>query len=76
MVNDLSAISKGSTGTVQSINVAQENTLRTLGLECLVTIMKSMVEWSKELVKPDEETKKNTAGKYLSNTWKSLIVPT
>lgn len=54
MVNDLSTMAKGSP-SVQTGPVVHESTLRTLGLECLVTIMKSLVEWSKELVKEKED---------------------
>lgn len=52
MVNDLSKI-------VQK-NVSLENTgeqkLKVLGLECLVNITKSLVEWSKDLRIDFEET--------------------
>jgi brefeldin A-inhibited guanine nucleotide-exchange protein len=60
MVNDLSTIAKGSPSVQTGPGVVQESTLKTLGLECLVTIMKSLVEWSKELVK-DKEAKDSTS---------------
>ncbi len=64
MVNDLSTMAKGSP-SVQTGPAVQESTLRTLGLECLVTIMKSLVEWSKELVK-EKEDKDSTSGTTFS----------
>eukprot|EP00005_Dracoamoeba_jomungandri_P009246 CAMPEP_0174272842 /NCGR_PEP_ID=MMETSP0439-20130205/52542_1 /TAXON_ID=0 /ORGANISM="Stereomyxa ramosa, Strain Chinc5" /LENGTH=1663 /DNA_ID=CAMNT_0015363635 /DNA_START=248 /DNA_END=5239 /DNA_ORIENTATION=- len=49
MVDDLSGIAKGTT-SVDSWNSPEQGVaLQTLGLECLVTIMQSMVNWSKEL---------------------------
>ncbi|KAL6077477.1 Brefeldin A-inhibited guanine nucleotide-exchange protein 1 [Balamuthia mandrillaris] len=57
MVNDLSSIAKGTVARPDSWTApspTQGNALKTLGLECLVTIMKSMVNWSKEIMKPNE----------------------
>lgn len=49
MTNDLSKISQGR-HVVDKLNVTQqEMRLKTLGLECLVTIVKSLVDWSKDL---------------------------
>jgi len=60
MVNDLSTIAKGSPSVHAGPGQVQESTLKTLGLECLVTIIKSLVEWSKELVK-EKEDKENAS---------------
>lgn len=46
MVTDLSKIAQGKYSDETS---AQELRLRALGLECSVTIMKSLVDWSKDL---------------------------
>lgn len=49
MVNDLSKIAQGR-HVVDKVNwTPQEMKLKTLGLECLVTIVKSMVDWCKDL---------------------------
>jgi hypothetical protein len=62
MVNDLSKIAQGN-HVIDKVNwTPQELKLKTLGLECLVTIVKSMVDWSKELrieKGVDEEPKTN-----------------
>ena len=54
MVNDLSTIAKGPP-SAQVGATMPEMPLRTLGLECLVTIMKSLVGWSDELNKKDDK---------------------
>lgn len=46
MVTDLSKIAQGKFSDETTV---QENKLKTLGLECSVTIMKSLVDWSKDL---------------------------
>lgn len=48
MVNDLARIAQ-ATNSDQYTSVTQDMALRKQGLECLVTIMKSLVEWSKDL---------------------------
>eukprot|EP01088_Endostelium_zonatum_P015100 TRINITY_DN3564_c0_g1_i1.p1 TRINITY_DN3564_c0_g1~~TRINITY_DN3564_c0_g1_i1.p1 ORF type:complete len:1744 (-),score=398.50 TRINITY_DN3564_c0_g1_i1:89-5320(-) len=50
MVEDVSNIAKG-TASANASNATQELAIKTLGLECLVTIVKSMVEWTKDLWK-------------------------
>lgn len=58
MVYDLSRIAQGGntvTGDHFSGPAAQELKVKTLGLECLVTIMKSLVDWSKELYDQNEK---------------------
>eukprot|EP01089_Gocevia_fonbrunei_P020011 TRINITY_DN7286_c0_g1_i1.p2 TRINITY_DN7286_c0_g1~~TRINITY_DN7286_c0_g1_i1.p2 ORF type:complete len:122 (-),score=47.67 TRINITY_DN7286_c0_g1_i1:28-393(-) len=54
MVDDIAGIAKG-TAAANAVTPAQELAIKTLGLECLVTIMKSMVDWTKELVQPGVE---------------------
>lgn len=49
MVNDLSKITQGK-HVVDSTNwTQQEMKLKTMGLECMVTIMRSLVDWCKDL---------------------------
>jgi hypothetical protein len=59
MVYDLSRIAQGgntvSGDHFSSAPAAQELKVKTLGLECLVTIMKSLVDWSKELYEQNEK---------------------
>lgn len=52
MVNDLSKIAQKATPPADTA----EMKLKVLGLECLVTIMKSLVDWSKDLRLNYEET--------------------
>uniref|UniRef100_A0A8C5CIT8 SEC7 domain-containing protein n=1 Tax=Gadus morhua TaxID=8049 RepID=A0A8C5CIT8_GADMO len=49
LVNDLSKIAQGRSGQELGISPLQELSLRKKGLECLVSILKCMVEWSKDL---------------------------
>eukprot|EP01087_Luapelamoeba_hula_P003570 TRINITY_DN1336_c2_g1_i2.p1 TRINITY_DN1336_c2_g1~~TRINITY_DN1336_c2_g1_i2.p1 ORF type:complete len:1437 (-),score=274.97 TRINITY_DN1336_c2_g1_i2:1280-5590(-) len=52
MVDDLSGIAKSGVGPEHPHTVSAQSHdthLKVLGLECLVTIMKSLVDWSKEL---------------------------
>ncbi|XP_043923098.1 brefeldin A-inhibited guanine nucleotide-exchange protein 1 [Protopterus annectens] len=57
LVNDLSKIAQGRGNQELGINHAQELNLRKKGLECLVSILKCMVEWSKDLyVNPNSQT--------------------
>ena len=55
MVNELSSIAKGISTADNSISYT--TTIRILALDCLVTIMKSLVQWSSELI-DEESTKK------------------
>ena len=55
MVNDLSKITQGK-HVIDTLNqTQQEMKLKTLGLECMVTIMRSLVDWCKDLRKDFEE---------------------
>uniref|UniRef100_A0A669D9Z3 ARF guanine nucleotide exchange factor 1 n=1 Tax=Oreochromis niloticus TaxID=8128 RepID=A0A669D9Z3_ORENI len=57
LVNDLSKIAQGRGGHELGITPQQELTLRKKGLECLVSILKCMVEWSKDqYVNPNSQT--------------------
>eukprot|EP00727_Mastigamoeba_balamuthi_P014858 m51a1_g9999 putative brefeldin a-inhibited guanine nucleotide-exchange protein 2 (2110) ;mRNA; r:66982-74852 len=50
MVNDLSKIAQGTGAALDSwTSPSQDMALRTLGLECLVMILKSLVDWSRDL---------------------------
>ncbi|KAG8447080.1 hypothetical protein GDO86_014507 [Hymenochirus boettgeri] len=49
LVNDLSKIAQGRSGHELGMSPLQELCLRKKGLECLVSILKCMVEWSKDL---------------------------
>uniref|UniRef100_A0A9J8D203 ARF guanine nucleotide exchange factor 1 n=1 Tax=Cyprinus carpio carpio TaxID=630221 RepID=A0A9J8D203_CYPCA len=57
LVNDLSKIAQGRGGHELGTTPLQELTLRKKGLECLVSILKCMVEWSKDqYVNPNSQT--------------------
>ncbi|XP_001356246.2 brefeldin A-inhibited guanine nucleotide-exchange protein 1 [Drosophila persimilis] len=49
LVNDLSKIAQGRQALELGANPMQEKSMRIRGLECLVSILKCMVEWSKDL---------------------------
>lgn len=56
MVESLTKIVQGK-HVVDATNVtAQEIKLKKLGLECMVTIIRSLVDWSKELRKDFEKS--------------------
>ncbi|KAK6303928.1 hypothetical protein J4Q44_G00263820 [Coregonus suidteri] len=57
LVNDLSKIAMGRSGQEMGMTPLQELSLRKKGLECLVSILKCMVEWSREMyVNPNLQT--------------------
>ncbi|XP_075679751.1 ADP ribosylation factor guanine nucleotide exchange factor Sec71 [Dermatophagoides pteronyssinus] len=59
LVNDLSKIAQGGGQILDSgiVNQTQERSMRIKGLECLVSILKCMVEWSNDLyVNPNQQT--------------------
>uniref|UniRef100_A0A8C5QNF6 ARF guanine nucleotide exchange factor 2 n=1 Tax=Leptobrachium leishanense TaxID=445787 RepID=A0A8C5QNF6_9ANUR len=57
LVNDLSKIAQGRSGHELGMTPLQEISLRKKGLECLVSILKCMVEWSKDLyVNPNHQS--------------------
>lgn len=57
LVNDLSKIAQGRQALELGATPMQEKTMRIRGLECLVSILKCMVEWSKDLyVNPNSQT--------------------
>ncbi|CAO1347752.1 unnamed protein product [Diamesa hyperborea] len=57
LVNDLSKIAQGRQALELGVTTFQEKSMRIKGLECLVSILKCMVEWSKDLyVNPNSQT--------------------
>uniref|UniRef100_A0A8C0F9Z1 ADP ribosylation factor guanine nucleotide exchange factor 1 n=1 Tax=Bubo bubo TaxID=30461 RepID=A0A8C0F9Z1_BUBBB len=57
LVNDLSKIAQGRGSQELGMSSVQELSLRKKGLECLVSILKCMVEWSKDqYVNPNSQT--------------------
>ncbi|KAG9461176.1 hypothetical protein GDO78_017830, partial [Eleutherodactylus coqui] len=57
LVNDLSKIAQGRSGHELGMTPLQELSLRKKGLDCLVSILKCMVEWSKDLyVNPNHQS--------------------
>lgn len=57
LVNDLSKIAQGRQALELGATPGQEKSMRIRGLECLVSILKCMVEWSKDLyVNPNTQT--------------------
>lgn len=49
LVNDLSKIAQGRQALELGASPNQEKSMRIRGLECLVSILKCMVEWSRDL---------------------------
>lgn len=65
LVNDLSKIAQGRQALELGATPNQEKSMRIRGLECLVSILKCMVEWSKDLyVNPNSQT---TLGKHVES---------
>ncbi|KAE9540029.1 hypothetical protein AGLY_005281 [Aphis glycines] len=57
LVDDLSKIAQGRQAIELGATLNQEKSMRIRGLECLVSILKCMVEWSKDLyVNPNSQT--------------------
>lgn len=57
LVNDISKIAQGRQALELGVTAFQEKSMRIRGLECLVSILKCMVEWSKDLyVNPNSQT--------------------
>lgn len=57
LVNDLSKIAQGRHAFELGATPNQEKSMRIRGLECLVSILKCMVEWSKDLyINPNSQT--------------------
>lgn len=56
-MNDLSKIAQGRQALELGATPNQEKSMRIRGLECLVSILKCMVEWSRDLyVNPNSQT--------------------
>lgn len=57
LVNHLSKIAQGRQAIEVGVRLAEEKAMRVRGLECLVSVLKCMVEWSKDLyVNPNLQT--------------------
>lgn len=57
LVNDLSKIAQGRQAIELGATLNQEKSMRIKGLECLVSILKCMVEWSKDLyINPNSQS--------------------
>ncbi|XP_046857733.1 uncharacterized protein LOC124451147 [Xenia sp. Carnegie-2017] len=56
LINDLSKVAQGCQAIELGVTPVQERSIRIKGLECLVSILKCMVEWSRDLYfKPDSQ---------------------
>ncbi|XP_072259359.1 brefeldin A-inhibited guanine nucleotide-exchange protein 2 isoform X2 [Pyxicephalus adspersus] len=67
LVNDLSKIAQGRSGHEMGMSSLQEISLRKKGLECLVSILKCMVEWSKDLyINPNHQSNLTSSGQEKS----------
>ncbi|KAG0723310.1 Brefeldin A-inhibited guanine nucleotide-exchange protein 1 [Chionoecetes opilio] len=53
LVNDLSKIARGGQPGEFGATPGQEQSMKTKGLECLVSILRCMVEWSRDLYHPN-----------------------
>lgn len=60
LVNDLSRIAQGRHALEVGINPQQEKAMRVKGLECLVSILKCLVEWSHDMYVNPSTTGLNT----------------
>ena len=49
LINDLSKIAQGGHAVEYGVLPAQEQSMRLKGMECLVSTLKCMVEWAKDL---------------------------
>lgn len=57
LVNHLSKIAQGRQALELGVKPSEEKSMRIRGLECLVSVLKCMVEWSKDLyVNPNTQT--------------------
>ncbi|XP_046858092.1 brefeldin A-inhibited guanine nucleotide-exchange protein 1-like isoform X3 [Xenia sp. Carnegie-2017] len=60
LINDLSKVAQGRQAIELGATPVQERSIRIKGLECLVSILKCMVEWSRDLYfKPDSQVDDN-----------------
>lgn len=70
---DLSRLAQGRQALELGASPEQEKCMRICGLECLVSILKCMVEWSKDLyVNPNLQTNLYL-GKYTPLTFPSIV---
>ncbi|CAH0389951.1 unnamed protein product [Bemisia tabaci] len=80
LVNDLSKIAQGRQALELGATPNQEKQMRIRGLECLVSILKCMVEWSKDLyVNPNSQTnlgaERNVRGNEMTNDLTASSTP-
>lgn len=69
LVNDLSKIAQGRQALELGATVHQEKSMRIKGLECLVSILKCMLEWSKDLyTNPSNNATATSGGSSITTT--------
>ncbi|XP_060073397.1 brefeldin A-inhibited guanine nucleotide-exchange protein 1-like [Ylistrum balloti] len=69
LVNDLSKIAQGRHALALGATPNQEKSIRIKGLECLVSILKCMVEWSKDLyINPHSQSNLGQESKPFNDT--------
>ena len=71
-MNDLSKIAQGRQAIELGATPNQEKSMRIKGLECLVSILKCMVEWSKDLyINPHSQS--NLGKEYVEVAFESVL---
>ncbi|KAK6645643.1 Brefeldin A-inhibited guanine nucleotide-exchange protein 1 [Polyplax serrata] len=77
LVNDLSKIAQGRQALELGATPNQEKSMRIRGLECLVSILKCMVEWSRDLyINPNSQSVLGAADRHATNQEVESIHPT
>ncbi|KAF6020246.1 ARFGEF1 [Bugula neritina] len=67
LITDLTKIAQGQQAVVYGATPAQEHNIRLKGLECIVSILKCMVEWSNDLyVNPHQQSNLGNEGMPVS----------
>ena len=65
LVEDLSKLSQGRQAVELGATPNQEKSIRIKGLECLVSLLRCMVEWSKDLyINPNSQVNLKGEGKH------------
>ncbi|XP_046659778.1 brefeldin A-inhibited guanine nucleotide-exchange protein 1 isoform X2 [Homalodisca vitripennis] len=76
LVNDLSKIAQGRQALELGATPNQEKSMRIKGLECLVSILKCMVEWSRDVyVNPNSQTNLGAERNVRDNEVTELVPP-
>ncbi|XP_054286220.1 brefeldin A-inhibited guanine nucleotide-exchange protein 1-like isoform X2 [Macrosteles quadrilineatus] len=76
LVNDLSKIAQGRQALELGATPNQEKSMRIKGLECLVSILKCMVEWSRDVyVNPNSQTNLGAERNVRDSETSELIPP-